>query len=79
MSEGRPRNHCASGEGLQNCALVELGWLREQVVDRQLMFVVDDDRRWPDPCLGREVGLRELLIPDEAAHDSEIMSPTITG
>ena len=33
---------------------------------------------------GLEVGafaslLNPLLIPDEAAHDSEIMSPTITG
>ena len=45
------------GQGLKNCALVGFWGLREEIVDRQLMFVVDDDRRWPDPCRGREVGL----------------------
>ena len=29
--------------------------------------------------LFREVAFNHVLIPDEAAHDSEIMSPTITG
>ena len=48
--------------------------VRELIISERLPNVFLDQL-----CCFWELLMAELLIPDEAAHDSEIMSPTITG